>query len=183
MATSVVENKSYTYEDYVSLPEGSPYQLIGGDLIMVPAPAPYHQRISRKIEFLLLQYVENNDLGEIFYSPIDVYFSEEDTFQPDIIFILKERSGIIGETKIEGAPDLVIEILSPSTAYYDLGRKYMVYEKAGVKEYWLIHPDRKAVEVYINSGEKFQLSHTAEESGIVKSKLLDGFTAKLEDIF
>jgi len=183
MATVVFENKNYTYEDYASLPEGSPYQLIGGDLIMVPAPAPYHQRISRKIEFLLLQHIEKNDLGEVFYSPIDVYFSDEDTFQPDIIFILKERSSIIGETKIEGAPDLVIEILSPSTAYYDLGRKYKVYEKAGVKEYWLIHPDRRAVEVYVNSGDKFRLSQSVEETGIVRSELLEGFDAELAEIF
>ena len=123
MAVVIAEKKKYTYEDYAKLPEGSPYQLIGGDLIMVPAFTPYHQRISRKIEFLLLQHVERNDLGEVLYSPIDVYFGEEDTFQPDIIFISKERSAIIGETKIEGAPDLIIEILSPSTAYYDLGRK------------------------------------------------------------
>lgn len=183
MATTAIENKSYTYEDYVRLPEGSPYQLIGGDLIMVPAPAPYHQRISRKIEFMLLQHVEKNDLGEVFYSPIDVYFCEEDTFQPDIIFILKERSNIIGETKIEGAPDLVIEILSPSTAYYDLGRKYKVYEKAGVKEYWLIHPDRKTIEIYINRGDKFQLIQAVEEAGIVKSELLEGFEVALAKIF
>ncbi len=183
MATIAFENKNYTYEDYVRLPEGSPYQLIGGDLIMVPAPAPYHQRISRKIEFLLLQHVEENDLGEVFYSPIDVYFSEEDTFQPDILFILKERSNIIGETKIEGAPDLVIEILSPSTAYYDLGRKYKVYEKAGVKEYWLIHPDRKTIEIYINRGGKFKLIQAVEEAGIVKSELLEDFKVELGEIF
>ena len=183
MATVVVENKSYTYEDYASLPEGSPYQLIGGDLIMVPAPAPGHQRILRKIGFLLQQHAEKIDLGEIFYSPIDVYFSEVDTFQPDIIFILKERASIIGETHIEGAPDLIIEILSPSTAYYDLGRKYKVYEQAGVKEYWLIHPDRKALEVYLNTDEKFGLSQAAEESGIVRSELLEGFEADLADIF
>ena len=123
MAVVIVEKKKYTYEDYAKLPEGSPYQLIGGDLIMVPAPTPYHQRISRKIESLLLQHVEKNDLGEVLYSPIDVYFGEEDTFQPDIIFISKERSAIIGETKIEGAPDLIIEILSRSTAYYDFGNR------------------------------------------------------------
>ncbi len=183
MAVMAFENKNYTYEDYARLPEGSPYQLIGGDLIMVPAPAPYHQRISRKIEFMLLQHVEKNDLGEVLDSPIDVYFGEEDTFQPDVIFISKERSNIIGETKIEGAPDIIIEILSPSTAYYDLGKKYKVYEKAGVKEYWLFHPDRKAIEVYINKGDKFQLIQIVEETGIVKSELLKDFEVELEKLF
>ena len=95
--------------------------------------------------FLLTEYVEKNDLGEVFYSPIDVYFDEEDVFQPDIVFISKARLDIIGEIKIEGPPDLIIEILSPSTAYYDLGRKYEVYERSGVKEYWVVHPERKSV--------------------------------------
>ena len=131
MSIAVHEKKKYTYEDYSKLPEGAPYQLLGGDLIMVPAPTPYHQKISQKLEFLLLQHAENNELGEVFGSPIDVYFGEEDTFQPDIIFVSKERLHLIGQTKIEGAPDLVIEILSPSTAYYDLGWKYKVYERAG----------------------------------------------------
>jgi len=92
MTILAIEKKRYTYEDYVRLPEGSPYQLIGGDLIMVPSPTPYHQRILRKIGFLMLQHVEKNDLGEILYSPLTVYFSEEDTFQPDIIFISKKGS-------------------------------------------------------------------------------------------
>jgi len=183
VAAVIQEKKKYTYEDYSRLPEGSPYQLFGGELIMVPAPTPYHQRISRKIEFLLLQHVEKNELGEVLDSPIDVYFSEEDTFQPDIIFISKEKSNIIGEIKIEGVPDLIIEILSPSTAYYDLGRKYKVYEKAGVREYWLIHPDRKRIEVYINKDERFQLLNAVEETGIIKSELLKDFEVELAKVF
>jgi Uma2 family endonuclease len=112
-----------------------------------------------------------------------VYFSEEDTFQPDIIFISKEKSNIIGEVKIEGVPDLIIEILSPSTAYYDLGRKYKVYEKAGVREYWLIHPDRKRIEIYINKDERFQLLKAVEETGIIKSELLKDFEVELTKVF
>ena len=181
--TVAIEKKRYTYEDYVRLPEGSPYQLIGGDLIMVPSPTPYHQRILRKIGFLILQHVEKNDLGEVLYSPLDVYFSEEDTFQPDIIFISKKRLTIVGETKIEAAPDLVIEILSPSTAYYDLGRKYKVYEEAGVKEYWLVHPGIKSIEVYENREDNFQLVQAVREAEIVKSELLKGFEVDLEKIF
>ncbi|CAD7772607.1 MAG: Putative restriction endonuclease [Candidatus Methanoperedenaceae archaeon GB50] len=133
MAIAIPKKKKYTYEDYAKLPEGAPYQLIGGELIMTPTPTPYHQIVSRKIVPLLVQHVEKNDLGEVFYSPIDVYLTEEDTFQPDIIFISKERFNIIGETKIESAPDLIIELLSPATAYYDLGRKYEVYEKKWCK--------------------------------------------------
>jgi len=183
MAIAIPKKKKYTYEDYAKLPEGAPYQLIGGELIMTPAPTPYHQIVSRKIMSLLIQYVEKNNLGEILYSPIDVYFSEEDVFQPDIIFISKERLNIIGETKIKGAPDLIIEILSPSTAYYDLGRKYEVYEKNGVKEYWIVHPERKSIEIYQNQEGQFKLIKMAKEKDTVNSSLFKGFELNLEKIF
>jgi len=183
MAIAIPKKKKYTYEDYVKLPEGAPYQLIGGELIMTPAPTPYHQIVSRKIMSLLIQYVEKNNLGEILYSPIDVYFSEEDVFQPDIIFISKERLNIIGETKIEGAPDLIIEILSPSTAYYDLGRKYKIYEKSGVREYWIVHPERKSIEIYQNQEGQFKLIQMAKEKDTVNSSLFKDFELNLEKIF
>ena len=92
MAIAVPKKKKYTYEDYAKLPEGAPYQLIGGELIITPAPTPYHQRISRKIEFLLIEYVEKNELGEVFDAPIDVYFEETETYQPDIIFYFKRKT-------------------------------------------------------------------------------------------
>jgi Uma2 family endonuclease len=184
VATGITEKKKYTFEDYAKLPEGSPYQLIGGDLIMIPASTPSHQRISRKIWFFLLQHVEKNDLGEVFDSPIDVYFGDEDTFQPDLIFISRERSSnLVGETKIEGAPDLIIEIPSPSTTYYDFGRKFKVYEKAGVKEFWIVHPERKRIEVYQNRENRLQLIREVEETGIVKSVLLKGFEFEIEKVF
>jgi len=183
MAIAIPKKKKYTYEDYVKLPEGAPYQLIGGELIMTPAPTPYHQRISRKIEFLLIEYVEKNELGEVFDAPIDVYFEETETYQPDIIFISKERLNIISETKIKGAPDLIIEILSPATAYYDLGRKYEVYEKNGVKEYWIVHPERKSIEIYQNQEGQFKLIQIAKEKDTVNSSLFKDFELNLEKIF
>ena len=183
MAIAIPKKKKYTYEDYAKLPEGAPYQLIGGELIITPAPTPYHQRISRKIEFLLIEYVEKNELGEVFDAPIDVYFEETETYQPDIIFISKERLNIIGETKIKGAPDLIIEILSPATAYYDLGRKYEVYEKNGVKEYWIVHPERKSIEIYQNQEGQFKLIQIAKEKDTVNSSLFKDFELNLEKIF
>ncbi|MDP2279096.1 MAG: Uma2 family endonuclease, partial [Nitrospirota bacterium] len=121
MTTALLEKektKQYTYEDYEKLPEGAPYQLIGGELIMTPSPVPYHQMIKMKIEYELLKFIDGKDLGMVLDAPMDVYLSETETYQPDIIFISKDRLNIIGEKKIEAAPDLVIEILSPSTAYY-----------------------------------------------------------------
>ncbi len=150
---------------------------------MTPAPTPYHQRILRKIGYALVTFIEAKGLGEILYAPIDVYLSETETYQPDIIFISKERAGIIGEKKIEGAPDLVVEILSPATAYYDLRQKMHVYEGFGVREYWIVDPIEKAVDIYENPGREFRLFGAARETGVIRSKLLSGFEIDLATIF
>ncbi len=183
MATPLTLKKTYTYEDYAKLPEGAPYQLIGGELIMSPSPVPYHQIISGRIEFELMRLVRERALGVVIHAPVDVYLSDTETYQPDIIFISKERLHIIGEKKIEGAPDLVIEILFESTAYYDLRHKKNLYEKTGVKEYWIVDPMEKSIEVYENSSEGFRLFMRIVEKGTVSSKLLEGFSVELEKVF
>lgn len=185
MTTAVAEKarKRYTYEDYEKLPEGAPYQLIGGELIMTPSPVPYHQMISMKIGYELLKFVEDKKSGIVLYAPLDVYLSESETYQPDIIFISKDRLNIIGEKKIEAAPDLVIEILSPSTAYYDLRHKKRIYEKSGVKEYWIVDPMEKSIEVYENISGEFKLSGMWVEKNKAGSKLLAGFGVELEKVF
>ena len=177
------EKKKYTVKDYEQLPEGSLYQLIDGDLIMTPAPNPYHQRISIRLSIQLNDFIVKNGLGEILVSPIDVNFSETETFQPDIIFVAKGREGIIGEQKIEGAPDLVIEILSPATAYYDLKSKKKTYEAYDVKEYWIVDPVEKNIEVYENIGKEFKLFLNVSGKDKVKSKLLAGLEISLNEIF
>ena len=133
-----VEKKGYTYEDYAQLPEGAPYQLIDGELVMSPSPTPTHQRILFSLSVALHLFVKEHDLGQVLIAPMDVYLSETDTPQPDILFIAKARLEIIGEKYVDGAPDLVMEILSPSTAYYDLKKKKRLYEASGVKEYWIV---------------------------------------------
>jgi Uma2 family endonuclease len=183
MATTLTPKKTYTYEDYAKLPEGAPYQLIGGELIMSPSPVPYHQIISGRIEFELMRFVMERNLGVVIDAPMDVYLSDTETYQPDIIFISKERLHIIGEKKIEGAPDLVIEVLSESTAYYDLRHKKNVYERTGVKEYWIVDPIEKSIEVYENTSEGFRLFMRVVEKGRINSRLLEGFSVNLEKVF
>lgn len=173
----------YTYEDYNKLPEGAPYQLIGGKLVMTPSPGPYDQEISRNLGFKLFTFTKENHLGHVYYAPLDVYFSETDVYQPDLLFIHKNREKIIGNTKIEGNPDIVFEILSPSTAYYDLRKKFRAYEKFGVKEYWIIDPDLKRIEVYENKNSTYKIFSEAENEGRVKSALLNGFEVELVEIF
>jgi Uma2 family endonuclease len=181
------EKRRYTYKDYQKLPEGAPYQLINGDLVMTPAPTPYHQRISIKLE-KELQKLEENGLGEVLHAPIDVYLSETETYQPDILFISKDRLGIIGEQRIEGAPDLIVEILFPSTAYYDLKAKMRVYESSGVREYWVVDSMEQSIEIYENKERSFQLADKAlleakSVKSTVSSRLFSQLKIALKTIF
>ncbi len=175
--------KKYTYHDYSKLEEGAPYQLIDGELIMSPSPIVYHQKILLNLIRQLSNYTKKNNMGLILPAPMDVYLEVYETYQPDIIFISNERKNIIGEKKIEGAPDLVIEILSESSAYYDLKHKKNIYEKHNVKEYWIADPIDKSIEVYENKNGSYKLFSRAKEKGIIKSKIFSEAKLKLESIF
>jgi Uma2 family endonuclease len=177
------QKEVYTYEDYKKLPEGAPYQLIGGKLIMTAAPSTYHQTISLKLVMKLANFVADKDLGQVLYAPVDVYFGPTEANQPDIIFISKGRLDIIEAERINGAPDLVVEILSPASAYYDLKRKFRVYETQGVKEYWLVDPEEKSVAVYENEGTNFALAQEVSQEGKVSSKVLPHLELGVKDIF
>ncbi len=183
MMDGIPLKESYTYEDYAKLPEGAPYQLIGGELVMTPSPTPYHQEISRKLAFKIVSFLEKNNLGTLYYAPLDVFLSDGDVYQPDIIFISRKRLEIIGKKKIEGAPDIVIEVLSPGTAYYDLRKKYRAYQEYGVREYWIVDPELKKIEVYENQDKKFKIYSEAEGEGTVSSKVLDELVISLNEIF
>jgi Uma2 family endonuclease len=178
-----LKEKVYTYDDYLKLPEGAPYQLIGGRLIMTPAPSTYHQDISLKLSVKLAGFVMEEKLGKVFHAPIDVYFEETETYQPDIIFISRERLNIIEEERIKGAPDLVVEILSPRTAYYDLKKKFKVYERHGVREYWIVDPQDRSIAVYENREGEFILAREVAGKGMVESKILPGFHLEVETIW
>jgi Uma2 family endonuclease len=137
-------------EDYRSLPEtGRRYQLIEGDLYMAPAPNRFHQDISFNIGFILAKYLEDRPIGKAYFAPFDVYLTEHDVFQPDLVFIARENFAILTDAGVEGAPDLVIEILSAKTAKLDRKLKIRVYARTGVKELWLVDPDMRVVEVFV----------------------------------
>ncbi len=179
----VPQKGGYTYQDYAKLPEGAPYQLIGGNLVMTAAPSTYHQIISASLMLTLSNFVHEQQLGVVLYAPIDVYFEETETYQPDIIFISRERLNMIEEERIKGAPDLVVEILSPTTAYYDLKKKFKVYEKHGVEEYWVVDPGDRSIAVYENREGKLALVQEVTRKGKVQSKVLSGFELEVETIW
>jgi len=168
-----------TIKDYMELPEGTPYQLIEGELIMSPAPGYSHQNTLGNLFIILRTRLKD---AQVILSPIDVYLDEENAYQPDIVVVLKDSRARVEERGIFGAPDVVVEILSPSTAYYDLTEKKDVYERVGVKEYWIVDPKRKTFEIYSNSEEGFKLTSQAKKDGKVRSELL-GLEIDLKEVF
>ena len=178
----------FTYEDYKSLPESETkrYELLGGELVMVPSPTEYHQRISRNLLFILWEFVRERDLGQVYDAPLDVVLGkgdEREVVQPDIFYISKERSGIIAEEEIRGAPDLVIEITSPATAERDRTYKKTLYARHGVREYWIVDPEAKTVEVFTLGERGFELIRTYKAEEVLNSPLLEGLEVDLKEVF
>lgn len=136
-------------EVYDRLPEGTLAQLIEDQLVMSPAPTYNHQDILLDLGAQLRQYVLDTSIGVIIISPFDVHLSPGNVYQPDIIFVSKENFNNLSNDAMYGAPDLVIELLSPSTSRYDQNQKKAVYEKSGVSEYWIVDPDNKEALGYI----------------------------------
>jgi len=172
-----------TYEDYKNAPEGVRYELLEGELAVVPSPTTYHQRILRRLGYLLTEYVEEHHLGEVFFAPYDVVLSEEIVLQPDILFISKERVELITKDNLRGAPDLVIEILSEATAERDRTYKRALYARYGVREYWLVDPETRTIEVLRLGPKGFEHYRTWREGEDLHSPLLEGLVVPLEKVF
>lgn len=183
MSVAAAEKKKYTYEDYMKLSDDERYELIEGELIMLPTPKTEHQRISGKISQKIGRFVEEKKCGDAFFAPCDVVLGGKDVVQPDILFVSKEREQIIEEDNIKGAPDLVVEIVSDSSAYNDFVTKKMLYSKHGVQEYWIVVPDDEAIELFERSGEKLILKRRCEKGDKLASTVLKGFEMELAEIF
>ncbi len=181
---TIVEKRKYTYEDYLKTPDDVRYELIEGELIMTPSPVTRHQKISGRLFALIFTFVRDNNLGEVFAAPYDVVLSNENVFQPDILFISKDRVDIITEKNVQGAPDLIIEILSESTAYRDAIQKKKLYARFGVKEYWIVAPDDKLMEIYhLKDKGGYQLLKTYFENDIIESQIIRGMKIELNRVF
>lgn len=171
-----------TYADYAKIPaDGKRHEIIEGEWYMTPAPEIAHQRVSRKLERVLDDHVTRKQLGEVFDAPIDVVLSESDVVQPDLIFISSEHKAMVTEKNVQGAPDLVIEILSPSTAAIDRGHKLALYERAGVREYWIADPATQIVEIHEFASPRRTRVYSGTQS--FESSLLPGLSIRLSEIF
>lgn len=173
----------FTYQDYLHLPDDKRYELIEGELKMVPSPPPSHQDTLRKLLQKLDEYVTTHNKGRVYISPVDVVLSEENVVQPDLLFISKARTDIITDKNIQGAPDLVIEVLSPATEYGDREIKRKLYAKFGVKEYWVVNNQEKNIEVMRPGKTGFEVVAVYRKEDTVESFLLPEMGINLKDIF
>jgi Uma2 family endonuclease len=182
-AAMMQANIKFTYRDYVQLPDEKRYELVEGELLWVPAPNLNHQRILRELEAALYSYLRRHPLGEIFLSPCDVVLSEINVVQPDLIFVSTERMNILTEANIQGSPDLVVEILSPSTQQRDRGIKQNLYAKYGIREYWIVDPEDKTVEVLSWTEAGYRVEVMVPQGGTLNSSLFPDLNLKLSEIF
>ncbi len=178
----LTETKEWTYKEYLKIEEGR-YEIIEGTLSEMPAPSPKHQEIVGEIFVRLRNFIKERELGKVFIAPVDVVLSENNVLQPDIVVVLKENSDIIKERAVMGSPDMVVEVVSPSTLKRDMEDKRKIYAKFGIKEYWLVFPGEKAVEVLTLKDKEYEVFSFGYENGKVKSCILKDFEINLEEIF
>ena len=171
------------YEDYAKTPDDERWELIDGELFRMPSPNVAHQTASLQLTLRVAPFVQERGLGIVLAAPMDVVLSDSDVVEPDLLFISTERMGIIGQLNVQGAPDLVVEIHSPSTAQRDLTAKRELYARHGVKEYWPIDPDARTVTVLLLSDGDFVEVGVYKEGDTVTSPTLEGFSFRVEEIF
>ena len=174
----------FTYEDYRTAPPDKRYELLNGDLTMVPAPNLRRQRVRVALSTRLNMFIKERALGELFSAPCDVVLSDSDVVQPDLLFVSRERGHLLsGGENVRGAPDLVIEIRSPATADRDRGYKRELYGRHGVTEYWLVDPTAETVSVHRQRAGGLAVIHTFGREQTLRSPLLAGLELHLDDVF
>ncbi|MBI2933838.1 MAG: Uma2 family endonuclease [Planctomycetes bacterium] len=174
--------KKLSYADYEKIPPDlHRHEIIEGEEFMTPAPSPEHQTVVGSVFAVVRAHVTARKLGRVFVAPTDVKFSEHDVVQPDVLFIAAKRASIITEKNIQGAPDLVIEVASPSTAFLDRGHKLALYERCGVREYWIVEPAGRTVEIHEFGSPR--RTRIYKEGQAFDSALLPGLTVKVGELF
>ena len=172
-----------TYQDYANLEGDERYELLDGELILVAAPDEDHQKASLRMIVRKNAFVDENDLGRVFHAPYDVLFTDTDVVQPDVMFVSKERYHIRTPANIQGAPDLAVEILSPSSSRRDWHHKRELYARHGVREYWIIDPTNRIVSVLQLRDGALEIEQTCTEGDTAESLVLEGFSVSLAELF
>jgi Uma2 family endonuclease len=174
----------WTYADYAAIPDdGKIYEVVKGVLYMSPAPTPGHQNISAGIVAYLYQFVQLAGLGRVFAEPTDVELSSGDIVQPDVFIVLNEHLDRIKRNRIVGAPDLVIEILSPGTWRHDLHAKFDAYARAQVPEYWIVSPGEQVVELFVLENGDYQSLGVFQGEAVLPSRIVPNWSVTVEQLF
>ncbi|MFW5760471.1 MAG: Uma2 family endonuclease [Cyclobacteriaceae bacterium] len=179
---SVDTSKTWTAEEYLQLEENPNQQLLNGHLIMSPSPSLQHQKIIKILHRYLDQYALNQG-DETYFAPLDVHLDKTNVPQPDLVYIKKENLNKLSQRGIEGAPDLIVEIISPSNSYLDRYEKKDLYRQFEVKEYWIVDPGNATLEIYQLVREEYKLAQYLVGKGKITSPLLPEFSLNLGSIF
>jgi Uma2 family endonuclease len=179
---NVPDPSKLTYADYVALPDdGRRYEILDGELAVSPSPTSRHQLVSHNLVFALSSWVRAKRLGRMWAAPLDLILADTVVMQPDIIYVSKSRSAIVAKRGLEAAPDLVIEILSDSTASRDRGVKMRLYARYGVPRYWIVDAEARTIEVYALGDSTYELAATYRNDDVARFDVPEGFEMNLAD--
>ncbi len=175
-----------TYDDYVNFPQdGRRHELIDGEHFVTPSPVRRHQQLSLRLVLAIGTYLREHPAGELYDAPLDVILSDVDVVEPDILFVSNERAAILQDW-VRGAPDLVVEILSPGTRKVDETTKRRLYDRVGVREYWIVDPELELVKIHRRAEDgSFPrvVELTRESHDRLSTPLLPGFSLDLDELF
>lgn len=182
MSQEIAPKTKLGYQEYCCYPDdGNRHEIIDGEHYMNPAPSTYHQTVSMRLAYLLFGLIEDAQLGRVFHAPIDVQLSDFDIVQPDLIVIVKDRVQMITPTKIKGAPDLIVEILSPNTRNNDMTLKKELYQGTGIREYWIVDPEDQTVNQFVLESGRYKELTKANDS--VALSLFDDVVLDLKKVW
>ncbi len=173
----------FTAADLAQLPDdGKRYEVLEGDLAVSPSPKPKHQRIVHQLHIWFTER-ERAGYGKVFAAPLDVVLDDSNVTEPDLLFIRSEHLHIVKDANIQGSPDLVVEVLSPSTRERDLGVKAHLYARFGVPEYWVVDPEVETLAIYHLTSEGYEISGPFRRGETIHSDLFPGATLSVADVF
>ncbi len=174
----------FSYEDLQHIPpDRNRYEIVEGELFVTPAPIPLHQRIVLNLSAELRHHVRKHRLGEVFVAPLDVMFTASTVLEPDVVFVSRRRSHIIGEKNLSGPPDLVVEVLSESSTHLDREIKPKQYALYGVPEFWRFDPDEKSVEIFRLKEGEYELAAKLGFGETITSPLFPGLSLPLSSLW
>jgi Uma2 family endonuclease len=181
MAAGIRNIAKLGYAEYAAIPnDGRRHEIIDGEHYVNPAPDLYHQAVSKRLQYQLYTKIELAGLGTVYNAPCDVQLFEHDIVQPDLLVVIKSRSRILTPTRVKGSPDLLVEILSPSSQQYDRKTKKKLYRRAGVCEYWIVDPSEQSVQQLILQRNRYRARIVTDK---IRPEFVEGVVINLVEVW